>query len=52
MKQLLIPALLTLLLAACATPEARIKDNPSAWSSLPPDQQALVKKGEIGLGMP
>jgi hypothetical protein len=53
MKITRIPAVLALgLLAACASPEASIKDNPSAWSSLPPDQQALVKKGEIGLGMP
>jgi hypothetical protein len=53
MKNILIPAALTLaLLAGCATPEARIKDNPSAFSTLPPDQQALVQKGEVGLGMP
>lgn len=53
MKHLLIPALLALgLLAGCATPEARIKDNPGSFNQLPPDQQALVKKGQIGLGMP
>ena len=53
MKRLLIPALLTLAaLAGCATPEARIKDNPGAYSNLTPEQQELVKKGEVGLGMP
>ena len=53
MKQLLIPVLLAAAaLAGCATPEARIKDNPSAYSTLTPEQQALVKNGQIGLGMP
>ncbi len=53
MKRLLIPALLTLAaLAGCATPEARIKDNPGAYSNLTPEQQELVKKGQVGLGMP
>jgi outer membrane protein assembly factor BamE (lipoprotein component of BamABCDE complex) len=53
MKRLLIPALLTLAaLAGCTTPEARIKDNPGAYSNLTPEQQELVKKGQIGLGMP
>ncbi len=53
MKHLLIPAMLVLaLLAGCATPEARIKDNPDSYAQLTPEQQAMVKKGEIGLGMP
>ena len=52
MKRLLIPAMLMLgVLAGCANPEARIKNNPDGFNKLPPDQQALVKKGEIGLGM-
>lgn len=52
MKRLLIPMLLLLgVLAGCATPDSRIKDNPAGFNKLPPDQQALVKKGEIGLGM-
>src|ERR1700743_2645995 len=57
MKHNLIPAVLApilalALLAGCATPEARIKSNPAAYSTLPPDQQALVQKGQVGLGMP
>jgi len=53
MKRLLIPALLTLAaFAGCATPEARIKDNPGAYSNLTPQQQELVKKGQVGLGKP
>jgi hypothetical protein len=53
MKRLLIPALLVLgVLAGCASPDSRIKDNPGAFSQLPPDQQAMVKQGQIGLGMP
>lgn len=53
MNQTLVPFALALaLLAGCANPGARIKDNPAAFSGLPPEQQALVQKGEIGLGMP
>ena len=53
MKNSLIPtALALILLAGCASPEARIKDNPGAYSTLPPEQQALVQKGQVGLGMP
>jgi hypothetical protein len=56
MKPTLVPLALVLallaLLAGCANPGARIKDNPAAFSGLPPEQQALVQKGEIGLGMP
>lgn len=53
MKQLLIPALLAAgLLAACASPDTRIKDNPGIYNGLTPEQQAQVKKGEIALGMP
>jgi len=53
MKHPLIPAMLVLaLLAGCANPEARIKNNPESYAQLTPEQQAMVKKGEIGLGMP
>jgi outer membrane protein assembly factor BamE (lipoprotein component of BamABCDE complex) len=53
MKRPLISALLVLgLLAGCASPDTRIKDNPGIYSGLTPEQQALVKKGEIALGMP
>ncbi|MDR3415882.1 MAG: hypothetical protein P4L83_06835 [Nevskia sp.] len=51
--RLLIPVLsLLVLLAACATPETRIKDNPNVYANLSAEQQALVKKGEVGIGMP
>jgi hypothetical protein len=43
-------AALMTLLAACATPDARIQNNPQTFSSLPPDQQALIKQGKVGLG--
>lgn len=53
MKRLLVPALLALAaLAGCVNPEARIKDNPGVYSALTPEQQQLVKKGQIALGMP
>jgi hypothetical protein len=53
MNHRLIPAALALAaLAGCANPEARIKDNPAAFTGLMPEQQALVRKGEISLGMP
>lgn len=53
MNRLLIPALLVLaFLAGCASPETRIKDNPGVFANLTPEQQELVKKGQIALGMP
>src|SRR5579884_4009716 len=40
-----------LVLAACASPETRIRDNPELYAKLTPEQQTLVKKGQIALGM-
>jgi outer membrane protein assembly factor BamE (lipoprotein component of BamABCDE complex) len=40
-----------LLLAGCSTISSRIQDNPGLYASLPPDQQALVKQGQVGIGM-
>jgi hypothetical protein len=34
----------------CATTEARIEKNPQAFARLAPDQQELVKKGEVAIG--
>ncbi|HMP74505.1 MAG TPA: hypothetical protein PKE55_14700 [Kiritimatiellia bacterium] len=49
----LLPALLgLLLLAACASPSSRIKSNPELFESLPPDIQAQVQDGKIGIGFP
>lgn len=39
-----------LLLAACSTPEARIKRNPELFASIPPAEQALIKQGQIAIG--
>lgn len=39
-----------LFLAACATPESRIRANPEVFARLTPDQQAMVRAGHIGLG--
>jgi hypothetical protein len=43
-------ALLLLLAAGCASPDARIKRSPEIFASLPPEQQALVKEGKVALG--
>ncbi|HEY1848800.1 MAG TPA: hypothetical protein VGG37_06325 [Opitutaceae bacterium] len=43
-------ALCAVLLAACDSPESRIKDSPAAFARLNPDQQELVKKGQIAVG--
>jgi hypothetical protein len=40
------------LLAACASPETRIKDNPDSYSKLTPVQQEQVRKGDISIDMP
>lgn len=44
-------ASLGLFLAGCDTPQTRIDANPAAFNSLPPQQQALVKAGQVGIGM-
>jgi outer membrane protein assembly factor BamE (lipoprotein component of BamABCDE complex) len=43
-------ALGAVLLAGCDTPDSRIKDSPQAFAQLNPDQQALVKNGQIAVG--
>lgn len=47
-----ILTLLTLFVAGCATPEARIKKNPEIFSALPPAVQENVRKGVIDIGYP
>jgi len=43
-------ALCAALLAGCDTPDSRIKGSPDAFARLNPDQQALVKNGQIAVG--
>ena len=40
----------TLLVAGCSTPQTRINKNPEAFAQLTPDQQELVKKGQVAIG--
>lgn len=40
----------SLLLAGCASPESRIKDDPSGFAAATEEQQALIRKGEIAIG--
>jgi len=47
---MLLAALTGFFLSACSTPESRIKDNPSVFSKLTPEQQALIKQGKVALG--
>lgn len=49
-RLLLVSAVAGLCLAGCSTPETRIKANPEAFARLTPQQQAMVKAGQIGLG--
>jgi hypothetical protein len=39
-----------LLIAGCATPEARIKKNPAAFDQATSAQQELIKRGEVAVG--
>lgn len=39
-----------LALAACASPEARIRGNRAAFDALNPAQQALIKEGKVAVG--
>ena len=38
------------LLAACATPEARIRRNADFFATLAPEQQQLIREGKIAIG--
>lgn len=48
----LVSLLSLVLLAACASPESRIKDRPEIYSKLTPVQQEQVRKGDISIDMP
>jgi outer membrane protein assembly factor BamE (lipoprotein component of BamABCDE complex) len=43
-------AALAALFAGCTTPESRIAKSPEVFARLNPDQQALVKAGQIAVG--
>jgi outer membrane protein assembly factor BamE (lipoprotein component of BamABCDE complex) len=43
-------ALCAALLAGCDTPQSRINSSPQIFARLTPDQQALVKNGQIAVG--
>jgi len=43
-------ALCIALLAGCETPDSRIRNSPQIFARLTPDQQALVKGGQIAVG--
>lgn len=47
----LLPSLaLSLLVAACASPQSRIDSSPDTFKALTAEQQALVKQGKIAIG--
>lgn len=37
-------------LAGCSTPESRIRSNPAVFSRLTPEQQNLIRNGQIAVG--
>lgn len=39
-----------LFVAGCATPEARIKQNPDLFARLSPSEQQLIREGKVGVG--
>ena len=41
-----------LVVAGCATPETRIRQNPALFASFAPEVQAKVRQGHIALGFP
>lgn len=45
-----IVGLMLVLLAGCATPDARIKRAPEVFARLTAEQQALVREGKVGIG--
>ncbi|HVS53715.1 MAG TPA: hypothetical protein VHD62_15270 [Opitutaceae bacterium] len=36
--------------AGCSTPATRIRENPELFAQLPPDQQEMIKHGQVGVG--
>jgi len=42
--------LAALAVAGCSTPETRINKNPEAFARLTPQQQDLIRKGQIAIG--
>lgn len=45
-----LAAAAVLALAACATPQSRIDQDPAGFARLPPEQQELIKQGKVGIG--
>jgi outer membrane protein assembly factor BamE (lipoprotein component of BamABCDE complex) len=43
-------ALCAALFVGCSSPDSRIKDSPDVYARLNPDQQALVKNGQVAVG--
>jgi hypothetical protein len=39
-----------LAIVGCSTPESRIRKNPAAFARLTPEQQDLIRKGQIAVG--
>lgn len=56
MKTAFVPLLglagIFLLAVACSSPASRIEANPEAFARLSPEQQTLVRAGQIALGFP
>lgn len=51
LPRILILATASAVLAACAaTPQSRIERNPASFAALPPEQQARVQQGGVGVG--
>ncbi|MCU0792021.1 MAG: hypothetical protein MUE42_04045 [Opitutaceae bacterium] len=46
----LVAAAVVWLLAACATPSARIKRNQEVFDQLAPAEQALIREGKVAIG--
>jgi len=42
--------LVALGVTACSTPESRIRKNPAAFARLAPEQQDMIRKGQVGIG--
>lgn len=49
-RVMVLATLGALCLAGCSTPATRIRAHPETFARLSPEQQALVRAGQIGLG--
>jgi hypothetical protein len=52
LKSLMLAAVATALVfsSGCSTPETRIRQNPALFAQLAPEQQEMIRRGQVAVG--